>query len=127
MDAALAAQTSVVAFNAEDPGCVSVSFDIPEVVGTATQTKTIRVVNHGTTAQTYQLAIDTVVNAPGVAFSLPGGTSVTVPPGTDGRCAGAHRRDGGADGSHARCDGQRHAVRRGARPRSRACRSRGIR
>jgi uncharacterized repeat protein (TIGR01451 family) len=82
VDAALAAQSSVVAFNADTPGLVSVSFDIPEVVSLSSQTKTFRVVNHGTTAQTYQLAIDTVTDAPGVAFMLPGVTSITVQPGT---------------------------------------------
>ena len=53
----------------------------------ASQVKTVRVVNHGLTPQTYDLALDTVLDAPGVAFSLPGGTSVTVP-------AGEYRRAG---------------------------------
>ena len=80
VDAVLAAQASVIAFNAEDPGAVSVSFE-GNVAGTATRTKRVRLVNYGTTAQTYDLAIDTVVDAPGVEYSLPGGGSVTVQPG----------------------------------------------
>jgi uncharacterized repeat protein (TIGR01451 family) len=66
--------------NAEDAGVVSVTFS-PEVVGAVTQTKKIRIVNKGTTAQTYDLAFDTIVDSPGVSFSLPGGNSVTVPAG----------------------------------------------
>lgn len=80
VDPAGSAVGSVIAMNAEDAGLVSVTFD-PEVVGTVTQTKKIRVVNKGTTAQTYDLAFATLVDSPGVSFSLPGGNSVTVPAG----------------------------------------------
>jgi uncharacterized repeat protein (TIGR01451 family) len=75
-----AATTDVVAYNAEEAGLVSVSFD-GEVLGTVTRTRKVRVVNKGTTGETYDLAIDTATDAPGVWFSLPGGSSVTVPPG----------------------------------------------
>jgi uncharacterized repeat protein (TIGR01451 family) len=78
VDPALAAQGSVVAFNADDPGLVSVTFE-PEVAGNTTQTKTVRLINRGLTPQTFDLGFDTVVNSPGVTFSLPGGASVTVP------------------------------------------------
>ncbi|MBP8296682.1 MAG: DUF11 domain-containing protein [Burkholderiales bacterium] len=70
----------VSAFNADEPGVVSLSY-FGEVVGTQTQTKRVRVVNNGLTAQTYDLSLDTSFDAPGIAFSLPGGSSVTVPPG----------------------------------------------
>jgi uncharacterized repeat protein (TIGR01451 family) len=80
VDPSKSAVGSVIAMNAEEPGLVSVTFE-PEVVGTVTQTKKIRVVNKGTTAQTFDLAFDNVVDSPGVSFSLPGGSSVTVPAG----------------------------------------------
>jgi uncharacterized repeat protein (TIGR01451 family) len=80
VDPAQAAVGNVVAMNAEDVGLVSVTFT-PEVIGVVNQTKKIRVVNKGTTDQTYDLGFDTVVDAPGVTFSLPGGNSVTVPAG----------------------------------------------
>jgi uncharacterized repeat protein (TIGR01451 family) len=80
VDPSKAALGNVVAMNAEDPGLVSVTFN-PEVVGVVSQTKKIRVVNKGTTSQTYDLAFDNVVNSPGVTFSLPGGNTVTVPAG----------------------------------------------
>jgi uncharacterized repeat protein (TIGR01451 family) len=80
VDPSKSAVGSVIAMNAEDAGLVSVTFD-PEVVGTVTQTKKIRVVNKGTTSQTFDLAFDNVVDSPGVSFSLPGGNSVTVPAG----------------------------------------------
>jgi uncharacterized repeat protein (TIGR01451 family) len=78
VDPASAALGSVIAMNADDAGLVSVTFE-PEVVGVSTQTKKIRLVNKGLTPQTFDLAFDNVVDSPGVAFSLPGGSSVTVP------------------------------------------------
>jgi uncharacterized repeat protein (TIGR01451 family) len=78
VDPAKSALGNVVAMNAEDVGLVSVTFT-PEVAGVVTQTKKIRIVNKGLTPQTYDLAFDNVVDSPGVAFSLPGGNSVTVP------------------------------------------------
>jgi uncharacterized repeat protein (TIGR01451 family) len=80
VDPSQAAVGSVIAMNAEEQGLVSVTFN-PEVVGVTTQTRKIRVVNKGTTAQTYDLAIATIDDSPGVSFSLPGGSSVTVPAG----------------------------------------------
>jgi uncharacterized repeat protein (TIGR01451 family) len=80
VDATLAAQSPVVAFNDDGTGVVSLSFD-GAVVGTAHRTKTLRLVNHGTTDQAYTLAIDTAVDAPGVSYALPGGTSIVVPAG----------------------------------------------
>ena len=80
VDAALAVQSNVVAFNADAVGEVNVSFD-GVVSGSVTRTRRVRLVNHGATPQTYQAAVDTVVDAPGVSFSVPGGGSVTVPGG----------------------------------------------
>src|ERR1700687_2746803 len=78
VDPVTAALGNVIAMNADDAGLVSVTFE-PEVVGSMTQTKKIRLVNKGLTPQTFDLAFDNVVDSPGVAFSLPGGSSVTVP------------------------------------------------
>lgn len=80
VDVPLAAQSTVVAFNAENTGQVSASFE-GAVLGSVTRGKTVRIVNHGVTDQTYDLAIDTVVDAPGVAFTVPSGSTVTVPAG----------------------------------------------
>jgi uncharacterized repeat protein (TIGR01451 family) len=79
VDPAVSAQASVIAFNAEDSGLVSVSFNQNGILGTSTQTKRVRIVNFGSTAATYDLGVDAVVDAPGVSFSLPGGSSITVP------------------------------------------------
>jgi uncharacterized repeat protein (TIGR01451 family) len=75
------ALTNVVAFDADQSGVVSVTFDAPIVGPSATQVKHVRVVNHGATAATFDLAIDLHDDAPGIAFSLPGGSTVTVPAG----------------------------------------------
>ena len=52
IDVASAAATSVVAFNADDPGTVSVSFGAPEVVYIMAPQKSVRVVNKGFTPAT---------------------------------------------------------------------------
>jgi uncharacterized repeat protein (TIGR01451 family) len=82
VDPQKAALGEVVAMDADNPGVTSVAFD-PQVVvsGPLTQTRKVRVINKGLSDQTYDLAIDTVVDSPGVAFSLVGPSSVTVPAG----------------------------------------------
>jgi len=80
VDPAKAAVSDVVVMNADDTGLVSVTFD-PEIVGIVNQVKKIRVINKGSSPQTFDLAFDDVLAAPGVAFSLPGGNQVTVPAG----------------------------------------------
>ena len=87
-DAELAAPQKVTAFNDDEYGLVSVSFAERDIVTTGAEVKTVRLVNHGTTAQTYDIAVElpqnangTPVNdAPGLGFSIVGGqTSVVVP------------------------------------------------
>ncbi len=78
VDPPAAALADVVAMNAEDAGAVSVAFE-PQVTGVVTQQKRVRLVNKGSTAQTFTLAFDQILSAPGVSFSLPSGGSVTVP------------------------------------------------
>jgi hypothetical protein len=72
---------SVVAYNADDPGLVSVSFGAVEVVGTTTRTKNIRVVNKGAWEVTYNLSYDGITYIPGVSYSFPSGSSINVPAG----------------------------------------------
>ncbi|MDB5059571.1 MAG: putative in family peptidase, partial [Chloroflexi bacterium] len=67
---------SVVAFSADDPGQVSVSFGVPEVVGTATLTRTVRVENKGASSASYAVSYVPVVSVPGVSYSVP--TSLTL-------------------------------------------------
>jgi hypothetical protein len=76
-----AVAANVIAYNADDPGFVSVSFGAVEVVGTAALTKNIRLVNKGAAAVTYNLSYDGITDVPGVSYSFPGGTSVNVPAG----------------------------------------------
>jgi uncharacterized repeat protein (TIGR01451 family) len=77
-DAALAATGQVIAFDDASPELVSVSFDGEFAVsGTLVRERTIRVLNRSASPQTFDLAVDTVVDAPGVAFSLPTST-VTI-------------------------------------------------
>uniref|UniRef100_UPI0035B551F9 S8 family serine peptidase n=1 Tax=Symbiobacterium terraclitae TaxID=557451 RepID=UPI0035B551F9 len=78
VDAAAAVAQEVVAYSADDPGAVSVSFGAVEVVGTATFERTVRVVNHGDRTVTYRPSVDMFVEIPGLAYSFPDG-NVTVP------------------------------------------------
>ena len=68
-DLPAATQSDVVAYNAGLPGAVSVSFGVPEVNGTATQTKRIRVVNKGSQALVYSVSYKSAVDMPGVEYT----------------------------------------------------------
>ena len=110
----------VIALNADDVGLVSVTFE-PRGDRHVTQTKKIRVVNKGLTDQTYDLAFDNVVDSPGVAFSLPGGSSVTVPAGQTVELDVQMRANAVADGPHPRplaAADPEHPGQHGAQPRN---------
>lgn len=77
VDVPKSAIANIVAFGVDTPGAVSVTFDT-EVVGSITRTKKIRVVNKSANSATFDLGLDTLVDAPGVSYSLPGGSTVTV-------------------------------------------------
>lgn len=78
IDTLAAAEGGVVAFSIDNVGEVSVSFDSP-VSGSTSSTRTLRLVNHGATAQTFDVALSPVVDVPGVAFDLPSASNITVP------------------------------------------------
>ena len=73
--------SSSIAYNADGSGAVSVSFGAVEVAGTATLQRTIKVENLGASAQTYTLGYDARTSIPGVTYSFPGGSSLSVPAG----------------------------------------------
>lgn len=73
-----AAASQVVAYNADSPELVSVSFGNVEVVGTATATRRIRVLNKSNQARTYNVQYRPVVDVPGVSYAL-STNSVTLP------------------------------------------------
>ncbi len=70
IDAELAANLSVAAFNADGSGTVALSFP-SAITGNTTVTRMLRIKNFSSTPQTFTLGIDTVVDNPGVDFSLP--------------------------------------------------------
>jgi uncharacterized repeat protein (TIGR01451 family) len=80
VDVASSAGNAVTAFNDDDPGTVTLSFDGP-VVHSVDQVKQLRVVNHGSQTATFNLGFDNVTTAPGVAFSLvnSGQSTLSVP------------------------------------------------
>lgn len=80
VDAAAAVANQVVAYSADDPGAVSVSFGAVEVVGQATFERRVKVVNHTNRSVTYRPSVDMFAEIPGLRYSFPDG-DVTVPAG----------------------------------------------
>ena len=80
-DLAAASSASVIALNDAGDGSVSVSFGSIEVLGSHSSAKTIKVVNKGALSQTYNVSLLTTQTVPGVSYSLPGPSSITVGPG----------------------------------------------
>jgi subtilisin family serine protease len=81
VDAAAAGAAPAIAFNAANPGLVSVSLGALEVTGVTTYSADIQVVNKSATPLSYALAYNEVVGIPGVTVSFPQGASVSVPAG----------------------------------------------
>lgn len=77
IDAINSANLSVAAFNADGSGTVAVTFP-SEIDASTTVTRKLRVKNYTSTVQTLTLGIDTVLDNPGVSFTLPGGNSLTL-------------------------------------------------
>lgn len=80
IDPVRALQNTVTAVNEDEPEAVGLAF-FGEVVGSDTRTKRLRLINHGSTDQTFALGLDIANDAPGMEFLLPGGNTVTVPAG----------------------------------------------
>lgn len=72
-----AAQSSVIAYNADLPGSVSLSFGVPDVLVSHTAVRNVRLRNSGATAQTYDLAYVPTNDMPGVDVIAP--AQITVP------------------------------------------------
>src|SRR6185369_16320340 len=81
IDLADASNDEVIAYSDDGSGGVSVSFGAPEVVGTATIQRTVRVANKGAVDKSYDLSYVALTDAPGVSYSFPDGPNVTVPAG----------------------------------------------
>jgi len=79
-DLQLATEASLLAYSTDTPGAVSVSFGRPEVIGSWSASRSLRLANMSAGTITATLALQSVVDMPGVSFSLPGGTQVAVPP-----------------------------------------------
>jgi hypothetical protein len=81
VDLAAAVAAPAVAYDADSPGEVSVSFGALEVLGSGAYVANIRVDNPSSSALTYDLGYTEVASVPGVTVSFPGGGSVNVPAG----------------------------------------------
>ena len=79
LDVKAALDNGVLAYNAEDPGSVSVSFGPVEASAPMTMTKTIKVENTTTSAATYDVSYDARTQMPGADVSV-SPSSVTLDP-----------------------------------------------
>ena len=80
IDVAHAAASKISAYNADADGSTSVTFDV-EPVGSQSYTHDIRIVNGANVDQPVELSIDAIGRSSGVAFSLVGSPTTTLPPG----------------------------------------------
>jgi subtilisin family serine protease len=80
VDAARSMAAELVAYGLDERGLVSVSFD-GEVAGVVQRTRSVMVVNHGSADAHLALGLVPSVDAPGVSFSVPGSSTLTVPAG----------------------------------------------
>ncbi len=79
MNVALAASGQILAYNADEEGAGGVAFDFEPTSSAPTKTANVRIVNRRAAPATVDLSIDTVLNAPGVAYSIDGPSTVTIP------------------------------------------------
>jgi subtilisin family serine protease len=76
VDVARAVTGTVVAYNADASGSVSVSFGEIRVIGTQTYTRTVKVTNKGNTPATYNISYDNYNDQPGLNYSFSANTIV---------------------------------------------------
>ncbi|MEI6046649.1 MAG: hypothetical protein WCS37_20035, partial [Chloroflexota bacterium] len=70
--------SNVIAYNADETGAVSLSFDTPEITTTTTLTKTVTVNNKGSVLASFNLSYTPYTTIPGVNYSFPDGSAVSV-------------------------------------------------
>jgi subtilisin family serine protease len=76
-----ASSAEVIAYSDDSSGGVGVSFGAPDVVGTASLMRTVRVANKGSVDVSYDLSYVALSDAPGVTYSFPDGANINVPAG----------------------------------------------
>jgi subtilisin family serine protease len=74
VDARAAVDTQVLAMVEDSPGSVGVSFGTVEVADKTTMTRTVRVVNKGSTAAQFTVSYQELTKIPGVRYEVPPGT-----------------------------------------------------
>ncbi|HEY2763256.1 MAG TPA: S8 family serine peptidase [Pseudonocardiaceae bacterium] len=80
VDAAAAVRNQVLAMSQDDPGQISVDFGVVQAGGPLTESKTIKVVNKGSTAVRYTTGYQPITTMPGAGYQLSAGT-LDIPPG----------------------------------------------
>ena len=80
LDVGASATNTLQAFNADVPGAVNVTFDIEPVGAGFTAKHQVTLSNLAATAASVTLAVDDILAAPGVSYSVPSGT-IAIPAG----------------------------------------------
>lgn len=78
IDAARAASGKILAYNNNDPGAVSITFNA-EPLGITTATQSIELKNLTNVPQNVTVSMNTLLDSPGVSFSIVGNPALTVP------------------------------------------------
>lgn len=81
VDAARAAATDVIAYDAAHPGRVSITFATREVMESMTEQRTLRIENRGAESVAFDLGIDLVLDAPGLEAHLEPDATARIQPG----------------------------------------------
>ena len=78
VDVADASKASVLAYNADEPGAVAVTFDVEPTGSAFSATHKVTLANRTAAPKTVTLSVQDVLSAPGVSFMVPSG-SITIP------------------------------------------------
>src|SRR5262249_41237793 len=81
VDAATAVSSSLIAYETDEPGRVSISFGAVESLGATSQTRTVRVVNRGASSASVHVSYVAISQVPGASISFPDGNDFSVPSG----------------------------------------------
>lgn len=78
IDLSRAISTTLLAYNVDNPGAVSLSFGAPEVLDTTTLTRTLRIANKGITTTVVSVAYEPLNDLPGTTIDVAITTPITI-------------------------------------------------
>ena len=82
LDLVAAARSTLLAYNSDDAGLVSLAFGMPEVLSTWHGLRNLRIANRGATTETLTVTYNPIVDMPGVTVTLPAPAVMLAPDGS---------------------------------------------